>query len=373
MLIALGVIIVVIIAVGLVITELALRVSYANDVYASATRHPPHPFLQVVTSGQTEHIDAAGFRGDGITVDRVPGTVRIFALGGSTTLGISNPYDASYPAILQALLRKRHPGVAIDVENAGATWYTTAHSLVNYQLRVRQFDPDIVVFFEAINDLVRSFSPPWWAKGDFQPDYSHYLGPYIRFTGPDVEFLDGPTSWLTWRIVKRWMLGEPSPYNQRDPDNVAKMAARMHPTDQPAFRSLPSFKRFYETLVEAVLADHHRLIMASQPFIYRTTLTADERRLLWFPPLLCADHGTYPSVEAMVRGMEAYNAAARDLAAAHHVPFLDFEAAVPKTPDYFSDDVHLRQAANAILAKTVADYIDSQKLIEAIIAGPVKK
>ena len=71
-----------------------------------------------------------------------------------------------------------------------------AHLLIDYQLRVRQFEPDLIVVFEAINDLYRSFSPPWWAVGEFRPDYSHYLGPYIRFPGPRrgaarIRFLGG--------------------------------------------------------------------------------------------------------------------------------------------------------------------------------------
>jgi hypothetical protein len=47
------------------------------------------------------------------------------------------------------------------------------------------------------------------------------------------------------------------------------------------------------------------------------------------------------------------------------VPYLDFEAAVPKTLEYFSDDVHLRKPANAILAKIAADAIDAARLIDA--------
>ena len=67
-------------------------------------------------------------------------TFRIFTLGGSTTLGIGAPsYEDTYPFKLQTMLRQRYPDVVIEVQNAGSAWYTTAHLLIDYQLRVRQF------------------------------------------------------------------------------------------------------------------------------------------------------------------------------------------------------------------------------------------
>src|SRR5439155_17544482 len=133
---------------------------------------------------------------------------------GSTTLGVANTYCETYPFKLQALLQKRYPSVRIEVQNAAVPWYATPHMLINYQLRVRQYKPDLIITMEAINDLYRSFSPSWWAYGDFKYDYSHYLGPYIRFLGPRVEALSQADrwNWLVWRTIKQNILGEPTPY-----------------------------------------------------------------------------------------------------------------------------------------------------------------
>jgi lysophospholipase L1-like esterase len=354
---------------GLWIAELLLERSFADSLYKEVRRRPPHPFLQVMPSGQVDHVNDQGFRGDPITLDKSANSLRIFTLGGSTTLGVSNPYQESYPYLLQQELRSRHPGVNIEVQNAGSAWYTTAHSLVNYELRVRRFRPDVIVFFEAINDLTRSFAPPWYSVRDFAPDYSHYLGPYARFAGPQTEFIDSST-WLAIHAAKRAVGEDPNPFNQRDPDNVARIAARLRPNDSPDFRSLPSYREFYQTLIDAVRADHHTLLLASQPFIYRADLSAEEHRLLFFAPLMCADHGTYPSLPAMINGMRLYNQAARELARTNHVPFLDFEANVPKTTGFFSDDVHLRRPANEILARMVADAVDAEGIVDAVVGRP---
>jgi lysophospholipase L1-like esterase len=353
---------------GVTVAEWKVEADFARSVYAEVHRRPPHPFLQVLPAGQVDHVNDEGFRGDAITPAKAPHTFRLFTLGGSTTLGVTNAYEDSYPFLLQQLLRARHPGHIIEVENAGAAWYTTAHNVVSYDLRVRRFHPDAIVFFEAVNDLMRSFSPPWFGHGPFKHDYSHYLGPYARLNGPDVEFPTAPASWLdrwlVWRMAKRSIAREPTPFNQRDPDNVARLAASMKAVDDVEFRSVDSFREYYDTLIRRVTSDGSVFIAASQPSVYSVSVPEAQRPATYFGPIFCAENARYPSMTAMVRGMTLFNDTARSVASAEHVPFVDLAAAVPKTAEYFSDDVHLRASANRLVAERVADLIDQMRLIE---------
>jgi len=363
-----GAVTVLIAGIAVTAVEFYLRARLAQSLYAEARRRPPHPFLQVLASGQVP-TNAAGFRGDPVTEKKAPGTYRIFTLGGSTTLGVANPYEESYPARLQALLRQRYPDIVIEVQNAGVAWYSTAHILVNYELRVRRYDPDLVIVFEAINDLYRGFSAPWWTSGPFKPDYSHFLGPYARFLGPDLDTVTAVqrplgSEWLLWRNLKRRFGMDPTPYDQHAP-NVASVTARLQPRPVTEFRSLPSFKAYYERLVRNILADGHRLVVASQPFLYASGLPDAERGLLYYPQIFCAEDGYYPAIDSMVSGMRQYNATARAVASAAGVPFLDFEAAVPKKAEYFSDDVHLTAAGNDILARRAFEWIVAEGLLES--------
>jgi len=350
--------------IGLGVTELALRASRSASVYEEVRRHPPHPFLQAVPAMAVGNVNQYGFRGDDFQKAKPPRTFRIFTLGGSTTLGVANDYKDTYPFLLQTELRARYPGVNIEVQNAGCPWYTSAHALVSYVTAVRQFDPDLVIFFEAINDLVRSFSPPWLASGPFKPDYSHYLGPYARLLGPESEFFDPSGSFLTWNVIRAWIRHDPNPFDTRSQENVANALSRLRQIDRPSFRSLPSFRMYSAALIHAVQSDGHPIMTASQPSIFRPDLDDADRRRLWFAPLLCAEAGTCPSLGAMIYGMASYNEAAREVAAAAKAPFIDFAEAVPKTAEYFSDDVHLTRKANAILAARAAEAIVAAGLIE---------
>ena len=354
---------------SIAILETVLRAGFAREVNEAARQHPPHPFLQVMASSLVA-VNRHGFRGDPIELHKAPRTFRIFTLGGSTTLGIGTPsYEDTYPFKLQTMLRQRYPDVTIEVQNAGNAWYTTAHLLIDYQLLVRQFEPDLIVVFEAINDLYRSFSPPWWAVGEFRPDYSHYLGPYIRFLGPDVGLRASASGWsvsdlLVWRRLREDLLGEPSPY-RFDAANFRKLRSRLRPRTVTTFRSLDSYRNYYELLIRNIQADRRPVIMASQASIYSEALPPEVRDSLFFAHVFCAENGFYPTMESMMSAMRTFNAAAQALADAKDVPFLDFDRAVPKTRAYFSDDVHLTAAGNEILARMVFDWIVGHSLITA--------
>jgi lysophospholipase L1-like esterase len=369
---ALGIVMAALAATVFFVVELFLRDQFAQNLYREARRRPPHPFLQVL-GGYSVAVNASGFRGDPISEEKPAGTFRIITLGGSTTLGVANLYEETYPFYLQQMLRERYPGVTIEVQNAGAAWYSTAHLLVNYELRVRRFEPDLIVVFEAINDLYRSFSPPWWASGPFRPDYAHFLGPYARLLGPDVDAISAAPrpqgdQWLLWRNLKRRFGNDPTPFDHHAA-NVARVTARLQARPVQTFRALPVFRRNYERLVRNMLADGHAVVVGSQPFLFAPDLSAADKALIYYPQIFCAEDGYYPTLDSMTAGMRQFNAEARGVAEAAHVEFVDFESAVPKTGEYFSDDVHLRAPANRILARIVFDWIVAERLIKPTPPG----
>jgi hypothetical protein len=90
-----------------------------------------------------------GGRGDGWTRDRTPGTTRLVAVGGSTTYGVNNPEEATWPALLEQALRTR--GVRAEALNFGWPSQRLEH-VVEMADRVAQFHPDVVLYYEAANN-----------------------------------------------------------------------------------------------------------------------------------------------------------------------------------------------------------------------------
>ncbi len=130
-----------------------------------------HPFLQVDYS---KRFVAP------IAVKKPPSTFRIFLLGGSSVFAARVPTEKSHARLLEQLLRTRYPDRKIEVVNAGGPWHASEHSVIKYLFKIKDYDPDLIVVWHAINDLYRSFSPESLTQGVFRADYSHFLGPLAR-------------------------------------------------------------------------------------------------------------------------------------------------------------------------------------------------
>lgn len=115
-----------------------------------------------------EQINSLGFRGEEISLEKPEGVYRIVAVGGSTTFAVYLPWNQSYPYYLQKELRERLGTDKIEVINAGLTGATTAESFHRMATQVLPLNPDMVVMYEAFNDLLpRVFN-------DYQEDYYHF-------------------------------------------------------------------------------------------------------------------------------------------------------------------------------------------------------
>lgn len=160
----------------------------------------PHPSLGFVlrpgydsTAGSQIHINALGMRGPEVAAEKPPGVFRILCLGGSTTFGTGASSDAAtYPGQLQRLLDEAVAGGRVvegrsfQVLNAGVGNWNSGDSLINLELRLLDLQPDAILDYEAVNDLLLI------QASDFRSDYSHIRrSPPIFQVTPFERFLLG--------------------------------------------------------------------------------------------------------------------------------------------------------------------------------------
>ncbi len=100
------------------------------------------------------HVDHEGFRGREVALEKKPGTVRIMAVGSSTTFdpGVSSD-SAAWPARLEYWLNTLAPGRAVEVINAGVPGYKVVDDLIRLETELYEFHPDVILFYEGHNDL----------------------------------------------------------------------------------------------------------------------------------------------------------------------------------------------------------------------------
>jgi lysophospholipase L1-like esterase len=98
------------------------------------------------------HINGHGFRGDDYEIAKDPGVIRIVALGASSTFGYHDRDDETYPYYLQRLLSASCASRRFEVINLGVPHLTSGEILELFRKEAVPLQPDIVTFYEGIND-----------------------------------------------------------------------------------------------------------------------------------------------------------------------------------------------------------------------------
>jgi lysophospholipase L1-like esterase len=91
--------------------------------------------------------NARGWRGPEVEPARAPGTLRVLALGDSTTFGLGVPEAQRWTDVLARLLGALLEGRrAVEVINAGVPSYSTCQNLVQLQRELPRLAPDVVLW-----------------------------------------------------------------------------------------------------------------------------------------------------------------------------------------------------------------------------------
>lgn len=325
----------------------------------AGTEYHYHALLQ-----QVDRIEQGGklvraYRGQ--AYDPVKTTrFRVLCLGGSTTWGHRLPREDTWPSILEKLLREM--GYDVEIINAARPWYTTAHSLVNYCLQMRRYNPDVVVIMHGVNDLVRSFPGPGepgieWDYGSYQGPMRSVLDAYGRKRDPfrPLELL---ANTAIWRLVcqgtalDRKFYGDlrGQPGGNRAPDVEVGL---------DGFPTLETFQSHLAYLTRLCLDDGRRVLLSTQAHAYSGP---DLSILDGLPEVARREFlrdagGTVISRESLRRGMRAVRNVILQVAGRQGVPVADPERAVDGRLDYFMDDFHLNPSGNAVAAGAFVDVL----------------
>ncbi len=196
----------------LIEATLGLRSSVRNTVL----RYRPHPYLNYV--GNPDYALPDGqrpYHGIGIRTtdvpltERRPGTLRIVALGGSTTYGHAFR-DARnvWPDIVGERLASSN-GVEIDTINAGVISYTTFELLGVAMMWLPEFQPDIVTVHTGFND---AFSVGFPDEGG--PDNTSFRHSWTYTPVPDLVRTAMRLSYsirvsgMRWFTEKGYLIGD---------------------------------------------------------------------------------------------------------------------------------------------------------------------
>jgi lysophospholipase L1-like esterase len=288
-------------------------------------------------------IDSKGFRNPELAVPKPARRVRIAFLGASATFcAEASSNEATWPHLVCAKLREAFPGVEFDYVNAGISGYSTERSTRNLELRVRPLEPDVIVYYEAANDLSLD---------------TRKLAIDAGLT--DGESVDAPSALAKVSVLWNWI--------EKNVKVRMRMRAAAGGSNALRFDEATLAQGYRERLTTLLRsAKGAAPVVAVATFAWQVRegqpperqLEACNTALFYMP---------WMNVEGLLRAMGAYNRAIREAAAASGAFLLDGEGEIPGDPAHFTDSVHLSDQGCRAQALRLAKRLAALPEIKALV------
>lgn len=313
----------------------------------------PHPYLlysntpNYVGPNGIRQANAQGYRNSKDFADKPPlGTIRILALGGSTTYGdkLDSPDDAwptQMESLLDSVLQQAPAGKYRNAEviNGGLSWATSAELLSHYVFRDRYLGAHIVVIHTGGNDTFPLLFD------DYTPEYTHFRPGW----GASPHHLRrGETALLRYSHLARlfyaaWLSDAPArPYcnlNCKPFDLPEEYYLRNALANAPI-----GFERNLDLLVRNVLSDK------AIPVLFPFVLSSDETFAALSPAAARAAAFTTKGRRAGQMALAKNVTVMRRIAEKYEVSLVELDAErIP--PKYFLDHCHLSRDGERIKAQ----------------------
>ena len=291
-----------------------------------------------------------GFRGDDIQRPKPSGEYRVFLVGGSTMECLILDDSDSIDAVLERALRTKTQR-RVEVYNAGKSGDRSDDHVAMISQRIMHLEPDLVVLFAGINDLVVA------AAGH---DYLH-LGSR-DFNEWSLVLTNSHVVRLAWY----WLKGRPMTLDLDTrilgnpiesavlKQQLASNTLGLPPTNPGAFRNN------LRSIIGIVKGHPTELVLMTQQTTWNSQLDPSATTSHWMRDV----QGAVYSETNMHAALESLNDVMRDLAREHEVPLYDLTRDMPKSSEYFYDDVHfnIRGAQDAAIG--LARVIEAQDWLD---------
>ena len=289
-------------------------------------------------------INGLGFRGGEIERAKAPGTLRVACLGQSESFGLYESESGEWPARLGALLEPR----GVEVVNASVVGLGRRGRLSHLDGHVLPLRPDVVVLY--VNVLAELGSP---RASDAGPAPTEAPAPWARsrLQAKLRLAIQGVVPASLRARLREWRIDRELRRRQAEPGG--SLADVLPPGKVVAFEEhLGELIRVARSSGAApVLVTYPSLVDERNREAFHLQI-ADEQ--LWSPGW---------SELGLVDGQRKLNEAVLRVGRQWGVPVVDLAAAVPRTLEFFADDVHYTDRGAALIAERMRAALDEAGLI----------
>jgi hypothetical protein len=271
-------------------------------------------------------VNSLGFRGPEIEQPKPARRLRVAFLGASTTFcAEASELAATWPHLVVQGLREDAPDLEFDYVNGGAGGFTAADSLLSLERRVAPLEPDVIVYYEATNDLTVDARRAAIAAGL-----------YAAEEGTESRIGEW---WLSYYLVEKNL----------------RQALRTRPGARAKLRFEPrELSRGFEQRLTALVAAAQERASVVALVTFSTRMRAGQRpedqragaaSALYLMPFL--------DVPGLLAGYAEYNRVIRAVAAARGAILIEGEDSIPGDARHFADSVHFRDPGLCLQAERV--------------------
>ena len=297
----------------------------------------PHPYFGYVRRdrGKNDGVNSLGFWGGEIEREKPPGTLRIVALGGSTTAG-----PTAWPYQLGIELNQRLEGKTVEVINLGIGGWTSAEALAAFSTIGLSYSPDAVVVHCVNNDLepMRAENP--------QVDYSHYRRAMdVIQTAEGLATYKQDTEDILDAVASKW--SDLYVYAKLFQSGSIPRRASLHElttwrnqtTVEPSDEGVAIYERNLRSIAALAEANDAVTVMATMP-----ALSVQRPGIPMVP-------------DGHLRSLEAQNERLRMLAKTNDWLVADLALLSSEMTPYFEDAIHVDFRGERLKAKSIADTL----------------
>ncbi len=378
-------------AAAVLVAEVSLRVIMPTHYYIWPPRltqvfRPLQDVMPGISGESRFEINSEGIRGDELTSAH---TYRILALGGSTTECLYLDQTEAWPHLVQDAINQRAPGHKVWVGNGGVSGRNTRHHLIAMRyLPFGDLKIDAIVLLVGGNDFLMRLSQGETDDAQFltRPEAEDRLlhealsgGSSLRRDGSLLErtavwqLVKQTRDQRMWRSDRAWQQA-----HVQDEAGKIYLTWREHRRNAGAIRdALPDLSvgiAEYESNIVKILdaAERRsiRVVLMTQPTMWRPDLPESLRRLLWLGGVgdFASETGMpYYSVEVLEKGMRLYNETLLKICREKAVECFDLASVLRMDTTVFYDDLHFNDIGALQVSRILAEYLLSRQPFENVI------
>ncbi len=300
-----------------------------------------------------------GFRGDYLANPKPPDEFRIFMVGGSTTECLYLDDNQAIHTVLQNELAKLdRSGWTIKVYNAGKSGDRTDDHLSMIVHRLVHLEPDMIIVFAGINDL-GTYDFLHFHERELQERLS--LSLLVKMTATEFQ-----VPRRLYYFLKVYLPSSPKEAfgevtltsNYREKVRIRREAPI---TNEKLPVNTASYRDNLITIAGVARAHRVRLVYMTQQTTWNSSVDPQAENWQW--GLYDPDIGKASRADLGDTALESLNDAMRQVAAEQQIPLYDLRKILPKSTEFFYDDVHFNVRGAQAAGKGLAEFISSRSLL----------